>query len=232
MKKMNNTEAMTINSRTFLTSILWLLLHASTAGAHHSIASEYPTTGELLPLSGTVTKIRWFAPHIEIYISANGGIAGTGDEWIVNSHAPGLLARTYGVFKKDVAVGDSVEFLGWRSNHDVPRFAMRALRINDGPMRSTLRPADQRAIQAGTLGDIVPAPGLDGSSYAADVGAVITDSASAGRTANDAAGVASSDDSAAITPGAQTYTVWLVFVVTLLLLSIGWKFFSGRNQAT
>jgi hypothetical protein len=225
MRKMTNANATAANCRTFLVSILCVLLHAPSAGAHHSIASEYPTTGELLPLSGTVTKIRWYAPHIEIYISASSGIADSGDQWIVNSHAPGLLARTYGVFKDDVAVGDKVEFLGWKSNHDVSRFAMRAIRINDGPMRSTLRPADQRAIQAGTLGDIVPAPGLDGSSYAADIGAEITDAASVGSTGNEIV----SSGSAANT---STYTLWLVFVIALLLISISWKFFSGRSQAT
>jgi len=224
MQKLNAKDMMA-SCRTFLLSILCVMLHAPMAGAHHSITSEYPTSGDLLQLSGTVTKIRWFAPHIEIYISASGGIADSGDEWIVNSHAPGLLARTYGVFKKDVAVGDSVEFLGWKSNHDVPRFAMRALRINDGPMRSTLRPADQRAIQAGTLGEIVPAPGLGGSSYAADTGAEITDSASAAGTADE---IASADSAA----NASTYTLWLTLVLALLLISIGWKFISGRNQAT
>lgn len=220
---MTSTKTTAVNNQVILLSILCGLLFVPAAGAHHSIASEYPTTGELLPLAGTVTKIRWFAPHIEIYIAASGGVAEAGEQWIVNSHAPGLLARTYGVFKEDVSVGDEVEFLGWKSNHDVPRFAMRAFRINDGPMRSTLRPADQRAIQAGTLGDIVPAPGLDGSSYAADVGAVITDSASSGDTNDAASGNGNAGDS-------PSYTVWLAFVVALLLISIGWKFISGRNR--
>jgi hypothetical protein len=202
-----------------------LALIATTSGAHHSIAGEYSSNGELQSISGTVTKIRWYAPHIEIYIEATGGIVDDGTQWIGNSHAPGLLARTYGVFKEDVSVGDKLEFLGWKSNFDVPRFSMRALKINDGPMRSTLRPADRRAIEEGTLGEIVPAPDLDlEESYAADVGAVITDTASQAATAaNSARGAADFEISF---PG------WAVGAVLLLLLGIGWKIRSGRTRTS
>ena len=144
---------------------------ASAAIAHHSIVSEYPANQGLQLLSGTVSKIRWHAPHVEIYIEAQDGIATGGEQWIVNSHAPGLLARTYGIVKNDVALGDSVAFVGWPSNFDVPRYHMRAISINGGPMRSTHRPSDRRALQEGTLGEIVPAPGLDvDETYGGNIG--------------------------------------------------------------
>lgn len=221
---MNNPRPNVPNRSKHLILAFALTLLATGAQAHHSIASEYSTNGELSELSGTVTKIRWFAPHIEIYISATGGIAAAGDEWIVNSHAPGLLARTYGVFKEDVAVGDTIKFLGWKSNFDVSRFAMRALKINDGPMRSTLRPADQRAIKAGTLGDIVPAPGLgDGDSYAADVGAVITDTASATNEPG--------QRFAEIAERPLGIPTWLMVVVAVLLVGMGWGLIAMRRKA-
>jgi hypothetical protein len=102
---------------------------------------------------------------------------------------------------------------------------MRALKINDGPMRSTLRPADRRAIEEGTRGEIVPAPDLDlEESYAADVGAVITDTASQAATAaNSARGAADFEISC---PG------WAVGAVLLLLLGIGWKIRSGRTRTS
>ncbi len=142
-------------------TFLFATMCTSLAVAHHSIVSEYPANQGLQLLSGTVTKIRWHAPHVEIYIEAGGGIAVAGEQWIVNSHAPGLLARTYGIVKEDIALGDSVAFVGWPSNFDVPRYHMRAVSINGGPMRSTHRPSDRRALQEGTLGQIVSAPGLD-----------------------------------------------------------------------
>jgi hypothetical protein len=200
-----------------------LVLFATTSGAHHSITGEYSSNGELQAISGTVTKIRWYAPHIEIYIEATGGIADDGTQWIVNSHAPGLLARTYGVLKEHVAVGDKVEFLGWKSNFDVPRFSMRALKINDGPMRSTLRPADRRAIGEGTLGDIVPAPDLDeDESYAADVGAVITDTANQARTQPEG-----SRESANVE---ITIPAWALGIAVLLLFGVAWRMRAGRKN--
>lgn len=134
---------------------------APLAVAHHAITAEYP--GSSTPTSemvGEVTKVRWRAPHVEVYVNVTGGNIDSGD-WIVNSHAPGLLARTYGIMPDDVKVGDTVRILGWKSRFNVPRFHMRAIQVNDGPLRSTLRPADQRAIADDALGDVVPAPGLD-----------------------------------------------------------------------
>ena len=131
------------------------------AFAHHAITAEYP--GSSTPTSemiGEVTKVRWRAPHVEVYVSVTDGDVDAGD-WVVNSHAPGLLARTYGIMPGEVGVGDTVRILGWKSRFSVPRFHMRAIAVNEGPLRSTLRPADNRDIANDTLGDIVPAPGLD-----------------------------------------------------------------------
>lgn len=136
---------------------------APLANAHHAITAEYPgSSSPTLEMIGEVTKVRWRAPHVEVYVKVSGGDVEAGD-WVVNSHSPGLLARTYGIMPDDVKIGDKIRFLGWKSRFNVPRFHMRAVSINGGPLRSTLRPADSRAIAAGTLGDVVPAPGLDSS---------------------------------------------------------------------
>jgi len=148
----------------------WNILLAATvfglaplAYAHHAITAEYPgSSSPTLEMIGEVTKVRWRAPHVEVYVKVTGGDVDAGN-WVVNSHSPGLLARTYGIMPDDVKVGDKVRFLGWKSRFNVPRFHMRAISINDGPMRSTLRPADSRAISDGTLGEVIPAPGLDSS---------------------------------------------------------------------
>lgn len=144
-------------------ALITALLSWSASGlAHHSIAAEYGGSNEeMVELIGVVSKVRWVAPHVEIYISGSGGIAADGEQWIINSHAPGLLARTYGIVRGEVNVGDTVRFLGWRSNYNVPRYHMRAISVNGGPLRSTHRPSDSRDLRDGTLGDIVPSPGVD-----------------------------------------------------------------------
>jgi hypothetical protein len=148
------------NKISTLLGVVALIWSAGTL-AHHSVAGEYGNSNEEMdPLAGVVTKVRWNAPHIEIYIEGSGGIAEGGEQWIINSHAPGLLARTYGILPGEVSVGDQVRFLGWRSKFSNSRYHMRALSINDGPLRSTHRPSDKRDLREGTLGDIVVAPGL------------------------------------------------------------------------
>jgi hypothetical protein len=137
------------------------LIWSAGARAHHSGAGEYGNSNEEMdPLEGVVTKVRWNAPHIEIYIEGSGGIAEEGAQWIINSHAPGLLARTYGILPGAVSIGDQVRFLGWRSKFSDSRYHMRALSINGGPLRSTHRPSDKRDLREGTLGDVVVSPGL------------------------------------------------------------------------
>jgi hypothetical protein len=191
-------------------------LCASSAIAHHSIVSEYPANQGLQLLSGTVTKVRWHAPHVEIYIEAQGGIASGGEQWIVNSHAPGLLARTYGIVKDDIALGDSVAFVGWPSDFDVPRYHMRALSINGGPMRSTHRPSDRRALQEGTLGEIVPAPGLDvDETYGGNIGG-------SSPQATDQKDVVAQSKTGNITVGSNVM-IWAAVIFGLLLVAFGLK---------
>lgn len=139
-----------------------LVVVAPIAFAHHAITAEYPgSSTPTLEMIGEVTKVRWRAPHVEVYVHVTGGDLTAGEDWVVNSHSPGLLARTYGIMPGEVKVGDKIRFKGWRSRFSVPRFHMRAISINDGPLRSTLRPADSRDIANGTLGEIIAAPGLD-----------------------------------------------------------------------
>jgi hypothetical protein len=148
------------NKFSTLLGVVALIWSAGTL-AHHSVAGEYGSSNEeMVPLEGVVTKVRWNAPHIEIYIEGSGGIAVDGEKMIINSHAPGLLARTYGILPGEVSVGDQVRFLGWRSKFSESRYHMRALSINGGPLRSTHRPSDKRDLREGTLGDVVVSPGL------------------------------------------------------------------------
>lgn len=147
------------------TAMLFALVAAPLSHAHHAITAEYGGSSQpLINLEGKVTKVRWRAPHVEIYIEVSGGDMTPGEQWVINSHAPGLLARTYGIMPDEVKIGDEVRFVGWKSRFNVPRYHMRALSINGGPLRSTLRGADSRDMREGTLGDIVPAPGLDSDS--------------------------------------------------------------------
>jgi LPXTG-motif cell wall-anchored protein len=166
--------------KTIFASLLALGLTVSLgqAVAHHSIQAEYG--GGVDPtktIEGKVTEVRWSNPHIEIYVDVTGGDL-TNGEWIVNSHAPGLMARTYDIRADQVNAGDDVRIIGWESRQGVPRFHMRAIAVNDGPMRSTHRSSDVAGLRDGTQGEIVPAPGVGADSrdtYGANLGGTAKD---------------------------------------------------------
>jgi len=197
-------------------TLLLATLCTSLVFSHHSIVSEYPANPGLKMLSGTVTRVRWHAPHVEIYIAAEGGIGTGGAQWIVNSHAPGVLARTYAIVKEDVVVGNTVAFVGWPDKFDVPRYHIRAMSINGGPMRSTHRPSDRRALEEGTLGQIVPAPGLDvDETYGGSIAGAQTEVKAQSQTAAPA-------NSGRFEVGAVP-VIWIAAIVALLLAGFGWK---------
>lgn len=191
------------------------------AFAHHSIAAEYGGgKGPTRPLDGKVTKVRWSNPHIEIYVDSPGTKGLAAGEWVVNSHAPGLLARTYGIRPGEVKVGDSVKMVGWESQQGVPRFHMRAISINDGPMRSTHRSSDIKELKDGTIGSIVPAPDTSADSkdqYGSNLGA------GAKGDQEQAANAKVADSGSSMS--------WIWLVVFLVLVGLGAFLLSKRGKS-
>ena len=137
--------------------------------AHHSVAGAFcGARGCNVPTSyfeGKIVKIGWGNPHIFMNIEITGGDVEAGQNWQLFSHPVHIMQNTYGFSKDDFKVGDSLKVIGWKHLRGYPALQTRAIQINDGPMRSTLRFADMREIVSGKYktNNVLVAPTLDGS---------------------------------------------------------------------
>ncbi len=135
----------------------------SVTNAHHSVPMEFGgSEQETHYIEGEVLEVGWRAPHISVTLEITGGEVTPGEIWKINSHAPVLMKNSSEIAPGEVKVGDMLKVRGWFHLRGLPAFHIRALSINDGPMRSTLRNADLRDLAKGTLGDIVPPSTLTG----------------------------------------------------------------------
>ena len=122
------------------------LLGTGAAGAHHSVVAEFGNA-EMFEIEAVVEKLFWTDPHIRVRIRVTGGPLDEGEIWDAVSHAPGLLARTYGLYPGEIEVGDTLLIYGRPSQFNVNRFSMRNVSINGGPVRQLLRSSTQRATE-------------------------------------------------------------------------------------
>ena len=121
-------------------------LSAGALRAHHSVAAEFGNA-EMFEIDAVVEKLFWTDPHIRVRVRITGGPLPEGEIWDAVSHAPGLLARTYGLYPGEIEVGDTLHILGRPSQFNVNRFSMRDVSINGGPTRQLLRSRTQRATE-------------------------------------------------------------------------------------
>lgn len=156
-------------ARNILAKLLLTSLVAAGAGvavAHHSVPAEYGDSSTPTHyIEGKIVKIMWRNPHIFINIESTGGEIAAGENWRLTTHPIHIAEDTYGFSKDDFAIGDTVRVHGWFHIRNQPLFHIRAIGINDGPVRSMLRFADLRDIVAGTFKDkgIIPTETLHGS---------------------------------------------------------------------
>jgi Family of unknown function (DUF6152) len=89
--------------------VLFLLLAAAHAGAHHSFAADFDVTKHVT-LTGRVMRIEWLNPHVHIYIDVkNGGRTATA--WTIELGSPNGL-RGRGWTSKSLKIGDVVTIEG------------------------------------------------------------------------------------------------------------------------
>ncbi len=142
-----------------------ILIVIGSAQAHHSVPAEYgDVRGPTTYVEGKIVKVMWRNPHIFINIETTGGELNAGENWRLTTHPIHIMEDTYGFSKDDFAEGDSVLVHGWLHIREQPLMQIRAIQVNDGNKRSTLRFADLREIVAGTFKSfgILPTPTLHG----------------------------------------------------------------------
>ena len=150
-------------AKTFIVSAILIIV--GSAQAHHGVPAEYgDVRGPTTYVEGKIVKVMWRNPHIFINIETTGGELAAGENWRLTTHPIHIMEDTYGFSKDEFAVGDSILVHGWLHIRGQPLMQMRAVQVNDGPKRSTLRFADLREIVAGTFKSfgIMPTPTLDG----------------------------------------------------------------------
>ena len=109
--------------------VFLLLLHASTAAAHHSFAAEYdgkkPTT-----LSGTVTKVEWTNPHVHFFVDVKDQTGATTQWEFTMGAVNGLFRR--GWSKEMLKPGDTVTVDGYLARDGSRLANARTVTLSDG----------------------------------------------------------------------------------------------------
>ncbi|MDR2212251.1 MAG: hypothetical protein LBE21_01300 [Pseudomonadales bacterium] len=106
-----------------------LLLGATTASAHHSLAGEFDTATDI-EIRGAVTKVEWFNPHIWIYLdvtNADGQI----EKWQCEMGSPNQLIRA-GWKKEDLPVGTVIKGAANPARDGSNTCSTRAITFDDG----------------------------------------------------------------------------------------------------
>jgi hypothetical protein len=104
---------------------------AGTISAHHSPSAVFDMTKPFV-VKGTLTKVDWVNPHINLFIDAQGA-DGTTEAWKIESQPPSWF-RHVGLARADIAkaIGQSVTIAGVRAR-DGSRYAyLQKLTFADG----------------------------------------------------------------------------------------------------
>jgi hypothetical protein len=108
-----------------------ILLAAGTVRAHHSFAAVFDLSKKFT-VSGTLTKIDWRNPHIEIFVLVIGE-RGERESWVIEADSPGVF-RSRNVNKGDFekAVGQTVTVEAVRARDGSLYGLMQQITFPDG----------------------------------------------------------------------------------------------------
>ena len=110
--------------------VLGITLLATTASAHHNMSGVFDFN-DRLTLTGTLSKLDWRNPHIEIGV--NVGKEGEVEEWMAEGPAP-IFFRSRDTSKADFekAIGKSVKFEVSRARDGSHSGLLRNITLPDG----------------------------------------------------------------------------------------------------
>ena len=110
--------------------VLGITLLATTASAHHNMSGVFDFN-DRLTFTGTLSKLDWRNPHIEIGV--NIGKEGEVEEWMAEGPAP-IFFRSRDTSKADFekAIGKSVKFEVSRARDGSHSGLLRNITLPDG----------------------------------------------------------------------------------------------------
>ena len=152
--------------RFFVTVFLFLITPLAIQ-AHHNTQTEFGWFDEETKYAeGEIKRIRWGNPHVmvDVEITSSEGDFTAGESWRLISH-PVAIMTAHGFDGSEFAVGDSLKFHGHAHLRDHPLLWLRAVQVNDGPMRSSMRFNDMIDIANGVFEakNMLPAANTSGS---------------------------------------------------------------------
>jgi hypothetical protein len=108
-----------------------VLLAAGTLWAHHSFTVVFDASKQFT-LTGTLTKIDWRNPHIEIFVEAKGD-GGQVEAWRIEGFSPSFF-RNHNVGKSDFekGIGQTVTVEGVRAKDGSLYGLLRQITFPDG----------------------------------------------------------------------------------------------------
>jgi hypothetical protein len=115
--------------RTRLAVLLAGVAVALPALAHHSFNAEFDDK-KTVTLTGSVTKVEWFNPHIWVYVDVK-DLGGTPQHWQCEGGAPNSLVRN-GWTKSSLKVGDQITIDGYLAKDGSKTCNAKKVTLADG----------------------------------------------------------------------------------------------------
>ena len=113
-----------------LVSVVAALCFSAAAWAHHSFTAEFDIYQPIV-ISGTVTKLDWINPHIQIYVDAKDD-SGKVVPWKIESWGTGNCHRA-GLTPAKLTTGTFVKIRAYRAKDGTKTFAyLRNISFADG----------------------------------------------------------------------------------------------------
>ena len=124
--------------KTRILSALAMSAVATALWAHHSPSAEFDMTKKTV-VTGTLTKVDWINPHINIFVEAKGG-AGT-ESWRLESNPPSWFRRV-GTARADFAkaIGQPVTIEANRAKDGTTFGYMSKITFQDGTSMELVSP--------------------------------------------------------------------------------------------